>query len=68
MKHTLESSKAFPIIAWSLIVGFAVFTWTLTLHLKNELTGISTGIERVEGRLDKMEKERANDTEEVTAE
>ncbi|HEX4799089.1 MAG TPA: hypothetical protein VFV22_00935 [Candidatus Paceibacterota bacterium] len=57
MKHAIESSKLFPIISWSLIVGFGAFTWTLTLHLKSELSNISMGVERVEARLDAMEKE-----------
>lgn len=57
MRHTLESSPVFPVIAWSLIIGFTAFTWTLTVHLKQELTVISANavdsaeyIEKVQAR------------------
>ena len=36
MGHTLESHKLFPIVAWSLVVGFAVFTYTLTMQVQAE--------------------------------
>ncbi len=66
MKNTLESSKAFPIVAWSLIIGFALFTWTLTIHHQNELSDISSGIDRVEDRLLQLELQKAR--EEITLE
>jgi|GEM_PF-975295 len=66
MKNTLESSKAFPVVAWTLIIGFALFTWTLTLHLQSELSDISSGIDRVEDRLLQLELQKAR--EDVTLE
>ena len=32
--HTLESFKIYPYIAWALIIGFAVFVYTITTNLK----------------------------------
>lgn len=58
MNNTLESHKLFPYIAWTLVIGFAVFTYTLTAQVQGELTGISDGVERLEVRLDNMEKEK----------
>jgi hypothetical protein len=68
MRHALESSKAFPIIAWSCILGFALLTYTLTLHLKAELGGISSGVERVEARLDQMEREQMQNEQDTIEE
>ena len=35
MNFTLEQHKFFPYVAWTLVVGFAFFTYTLTLHLND---------------------------------
>lgn len=32
--HTLESFKLYPYVAWALIIGFAVFVYTITTNLK----------------------------------
>jgi len=37
MDKTLESSKLFPIIAWVLVIGFAIFTYTLTVSVQAEI-------------------------------
>lgn len=37
----LEAYKAFPIIAWFVIIGFAYFVYTLTNDLDDEATLIS---------------------------
>lgn len=55
MHNTLESSKFFPYIAWTLVVGFAVFTYLLTVRLQDQLSDIGSGIERLEMRLDNMD-------------
>ena len=52
MKNTLESSKFFPIIAWVLIIGFAVFTYFLTVNLQNNLGTLSTNVDRLEAKID----------------
>lgn len=33
MKFTLEGHKFFPYIAWGLVIGFVLFTYTLTIRL-----------------------------------
>ncbi len=55
MGHTLESYKIFPYIAWILFIGFALFTYALTMRFEEELDDISSGIERLELRLDEIE-------------
>ena len=45
MGHTLESHKLFPIIAWTLVIGFATFTYTLTMHLSAALADIEAKID-----------------------
>ncbi len=54
MKNTLESSKFFPIIAWTLVVGFAVFTYFLATNVQSELSNITTSVERLEEKIDTM--------------
>ena len=54
MNNTLESSKFFPYIAWALIIGFAVFTYMLTVRVQDELTGLSVSVERLETKIDTM--------------
>lgn len=55
MNNTLESYKIFPYVAWTLVIGFALFTYSLTMRLEAELSDISSGIERLETRLDQMD-------------
>jgi hypothetical protein len=55
MHNTLESHKFFPYVAWALVIGFAAFTYFLTINVQNALSGISDGVERLEMRLDEME-------------
>ncbi len=40
MKHTLESSTLFPIIAWTLIISFSFFTYVLAKNLTNTVETI----------------------------
>lgn len=54
MNNTLESSKFFPYIAWALVIGFALFTYFLTVRVQGELTGLSTSVERLEQKIDDM--------------
>ncbi len=65
MHNTLESYKFFPYVAWALVIGFALFTYTLTTRLQTELDDIGSGIERLEQRLDEMDKPGAPATEEA---
>ncbi len=58
MNNTLEGNKFFPYIAWTLVVGFAIFTYSLTTRVQSELTDISDGVERLEMRLDNMDKQK----------
>lgn len=54
MNNTLESSKFFPYVAWTLVIGFAVFTYMLTVRVQEELTSISMSVERLETKIDTM--------------
>lgn len=58
MHNTLESSKLFPFIAWSTVIGFAFFTYTLTLHLNAELDTISADMSSLELRVQALELKR----------
>jgi hypothetical protein len=58
MNNTLESNKFFPYVAWTLVIGFAIFTYSLTTRVEQELTYISDGVERLEVRLDNIDKEK----------
>jgi hypothetical protein len=56
MNNTLESSKFFPYVAWATIIAFAIFTYLLTLRLNDQLDSISSGVESLESRVEKLEK------------
>jgi hypothetical protein len=55
MHNTLESHKFFPYVAWSIVIGFALFTYFLTVSVQSELSTIGDGVERLEMRLDEMD-------------
>lgn len=52
MNNTLESSKFFPYVAWTLVIGFSLFTYSLTMRVNDELTDISESVNRVESKID----------------
>jgi hypothetical protein len=56
MNNTLESSRFFPYIAWITIIAFAAFTYLLTIRLDEQLDSISSGVEGLEMRVEKLEK------------
>lgn len=60
MNNTLESHKLFPYIAWSIVIGFAIFTYYITVTVRAELEVISSGINRLEAKLDTLESEDAS--------
>ena len=41
MNHTLESHKFFPVVAWTLVVSFTLFTIMLTYQLKETAEGFA---------------------------
>lgn len=41
MKFALEKYKFFPVIAWGLIIGFVLFTYSLTMHLAESNDSLS---------------------------
>ena len=51
MNNTLESSKLFPYIAWTVVVLFAIFTYTLTSNLYAELDGLSQESDSLEAQV-----------------
>jgi hypothetical protein len=59
MHNTLESHKFFPYVAWSLVIGFAAFTYMLTVNVQKELGNIGDGVERLEMRLNEMDAQDA---------
>ena len=65
MSKPLESYKVFPFIAWTLVIGFALFTYALTVRVQTELDGIATGIERLEMKLNALDERAPAETEEM---
>ncbi len=59
MNNTLEGHKLFPYIAWTLVIGFALFTYSLTMRFQADLEEIATGINRIELKLIELENEPA---------
>lgn len=59
MNNTLESHKFFPYIAWALVIGFALFTYNLTITVQKELEVIADGIGRLESKIDTLEAKDA---------
>jgi hypothetical protein len=55
MNNTLESHKIFPYVAWTLVISFALFTYNLTTAVRNELNSITSGIDRLEMKVDALE-------------
>ncbi len=68
MNNSLESSKFFPYVAWTTVVLFALFTYSLTMRLQSELSNINNGIDRLEQKIQNLEtKSPATTTAEVPA-
>ncbi len=59
MNNTLESHKFFPYIAWTLVIGFAIFTYSLTMQFKTELTNIGDGVDRLEQKINEIDTRNA---------
>ncbi|MFZ2253436.1 MAG: hypothetical protein WAW13_04725 [Minisyncoccia bacterium] len=62
MNNSLESSKFFPYIAWTVVIGFALFTYMLTVRLQTELSDISSGVERLEQKLNELDAKNSTST------
>ncbi len=58
MNHTLESYRIFPVVAWLLVIGFAVFTYMLTVRVNNEISGIDTSVDDLEMRIERLEQKQ----------
>lgn len=56
MNNTLESYKVFPYVAWALVIGFALFTYSLTVRLQENLTAVDMSIDNLEMRVEKLEQ------------
>lgn len=57
MKNTLEGHKWFPYIAWATVIGFALFTYMITTHVRAELSSIDNGFENGLEKYERMEEE-----------
>jgi hypothetical protein len=55
MGHTLESHKFFPYMAWTLVIAFALFTYTLTLRVQDDSSFLSERVNDHEMRLKELE-------------
>jgi hypothetical protein len=54
MHNTLESHKFFPYVAWTLVVGFAIFTYLITVRVQAQLSEIGAGVTRLETEIDSL--------------
>ncbi len=66
MHNSLESSKFFPYVAWTLVISFALFTYSLTMRMQEELSSIGDGVERLEQKINEMETQKNTSTTPVT--
>ncbi len=66
MHNSLESSKFFPYIAWILVISFALFTYSLTTRMHEELADIGDGVERLEQKINEMETQQKINTSPTT--
>jgi hypothetical protein len=55
MNNSLESHKFFPYIAWTLVIGFAIFAYMLTVRFQQELAEIGDGVERLEQKINELD-------------
>ncbi len=62
MGHTLESYRIFPYIAWILVIGFALFTYALTVRVNKEISGIGSNIDDLEMRVERLEQSKSAPT------
>ena len=62
MNHTLESHRIFPVVAWLLVIGFAVFTYMLTVRVSSEISGIDTSVDDLEARIERLEQKQQQPT------
>jgi len=58
MNNSLESYKVFPFIAWALVIGFAVFTYLLTVRVSQEMSGLDTSVDDLENRIERLEAQQ----------
>lgn len=58
MHNTLESYRFFPYVAWALVIGFALFTYLLTVRVNQELSGIDTNVDDLEMRIERLEQQQ----------
>ncbi len=47
-KHALEKHRFFPYIAWTLVIGFAFFVYTIVIDLKETSLELSETTARLE--------------------
>ena len=60
-ERTLEKYKAFPYIAWTLVIGFAIFVYNLTMNLSEVAENLaisSSNLEKATTGLIEMQKEK----------
>ena len=55
MNNTLESHKFFPYIAWTLVIGFALFTYMLAMELRGNVGSLGDRVDDLEERVSAVE-------------
>lgn len=58
MNHSLESYRVFPYIAWTLVIGFVLFTLQLTMRVSAEIAGIGSNLGDLETRIERLEQQQ----------
>lgn len=63
MKNTFESSRFFPHIAWTIVICFALFTYTLTIRLERDISYIDSDVNTLSERISVLEAQQNNSAE-----
>lgn len=50
MNHTIESSKLFPYIAWTTVILFALFTYSVAQNVRTQLNEIAQQTDQLEAQ------------------
>ena len=45
-EHTIEKTRIFPYLAWSITLGFAIFVYSLILELDAEIDALQNSLEQ----------------------
>jgi hypothetical protein len=57
MNHPLESYTVFPYVAWTVVIGFALFTLNLTYRASQEISSIGGSVDNLAERVERLERQ-----------